>query len=93
MQAEMFEKLLGENEDYWLHVIKKWFYKTNAVTVIARPSEAMMHKIGEEDKQRVAQRKMKLGKKGLLELEQVLDNAVDQNDVTADICILSLRLN
>jgi Zn-dependent M16 (insulinase) family peptidase len=87
MQAEVFEKLKQEAEGYWLDVIKKWIYKTNSITIIAKPSEDMMHKIGEEDKQRVAERKQRLGKKGLAHLEHKLENAIDQNDVSMCLCM------
>ncbi len=81
MQADVFVKLIDQSKEFWLDVIKKWIYKTNTVTVIAKPSEEMMRKISEDNKRRVSERKTKLGKKGLLELERALENAVDQNDV------------
>jgi Zn-dependent M16 (insulinase) family peptidase len=80
-QAEILQKLKDERDEYWLRVIERWFYKTNTVTIIAKPSEELSRKIGEEDKQRVNERKTRLGKKGLRELEDKLQNAIDQNDV------------
>ena len=40
-----------------------------------------MKSIGDEDKQRVDERKKKLGKKGLKELKLKVENAVYENDV------------
>lgn len=41
-----------------------------------------MKENGKADKQRVAERKTKLGKKGLKELAKRVENAIEENDVS-----------
>jgi hypothetical protein len=40
-----------------------------------------MKDLGDQDKQRVNERKKKLGKKGLKDLKKIVENSIDQNDV------------
>ena len=55
--------------------------QSHSITIIAKPCEKLMKSIGDEDKQRVDERKKKLGKKGLKELKLKVENAVYENDV------------
>lgn len=81
-QTSLFESLLNDtDESYWINLLKQYMVGTNWVEVKAKPCEKLMRAIGEEDKQRVEDRKKQLGKKGLKELKAKVDNAVDQNDV------------
>lgn len=79
----MFESLLKEaGENYWIDLLKRYMVGPNWVEVKAKPCEKLMNSIGEEDKQRVEERKKQLGKKGLKELKTKVENAIDQNDVS-----------
>lgn len=80
-QTDVFNELRQEPVEFWLDLARKYLL-THSVTVIARPCEQLMRELGEQDKQRVSERKKKLGKKGLKELKSKLENAVDQNDVS-----------
>jgi Zn-dependent M16 (insulinase) family peptidase len=81
MQHRIFESLESENKSFWLQLADKYLNKTYSVTIIGKPCEKLMHSIGAEDKSRVDERKRTLGKKGLKELKNKVDNAIDQNDV------------
>jgi Zn-dependent M16 (insulinase) family peptidase len=81
MQYKIFESLELENAAFWLDLADKYLKKSYSVTIIGKPCEKLMHSIGQEDKQRVDERKRTLGKKGLKELKNKIDNAIDQNDV------------
>ena len=82
-QLNIFESIKNEsNAAYWIHLIDKYFLKSHSVTIIAKPCEKLMKAIGEEDKQRVEERKRNLGKKGLKDLKTAVENAIDENDVS-----------
>ena len=86
-QTEIFSDLRKEPSEFWLDLARKYML-THSVTVTARPCEKLMKELGEQDKQRVNERKKKLGKKGLKELKNSLKNAIDENDVTKHILYL-----
>ena len=65
--------------------------RTHSVTVIAKPCEQLMKDLGEQDKQRVNERKKKLGKKGLKDLKKIVENSIDQNDVNLKFKIYILK--
>ena len=69
-----------ESVEFWIELANRYL-RTHTVTVIGRPCERLMKDIGEQDKQRVNERKKKLGKKGLKDLKNKVENAIDQNDV------------
>jgi Zn-dependent M16 (insulinase) family peptidase len=79
--VQTFERLKSQFENFWIDLLKKWIYQTPSVEVIAKPSEHLMKENGKADKQRVADRKTKLGKKGLKELAKRVENAIEENDV------------
>jgi hypothetical protein len=80
-QTKIFEDLKNKKEDFWLNLIEKYILKAYYVSIVGKPSEELMKSIAEQDKERVEERKRKLGKKGLKELQQIVDNAQAQNDV------------
>ena len=80
-QPLVFDSLKSEPKLFWIELADRYLIKAPSVTIIGRPSETMMHAIGDEEKQRVEERRKKLGKKGLKELRVKVKNAIDQNDV------------
>ena len=80
MQTRIFESLRTESKDFWLNVIKKYMLESNFVLVIGKPCQTLMKSMGEEDKQRVEERKKQLGKKGLKDLKIKVENAIEEND-------------
>lgn len=79
-QIDIFQELKQESVEFWIELANRYL-RTHTVTVIGRPCERLMKDIGEQDKQRVNERKKKLGKKGLKDLKNKVENAIDQNDV------------
>jgi Zn-dependent M16 (insulinase) family peptidase len=91
-QTKIFEDLRNEKEAYWLGLIDKYILNSFCVTVIGKPSEELMKTLAEQDKKRVDERKKTLGKKGLKELQQIVDNAQAKNDVYLHYDILRYEL-
>ncbi len=81
-QINTFESIKSETSEFWLKLIDEFLIKAFSVTIIGKPCEKLMHSIGEEDKQRVEERRKALGKKGLKDLRNKVDNAVSENDVS-----------
>lgn len=71
----------SETKEFWLDLADKYLRNSFSVAVTAKPCEKLAASIGEEDKRRVEERKKTLGKKGLKELKQIVDNAIEENDV------------
>jgi Zn-dependent M16 (insulinase) family peptidase len=80
-QNLIYEDLCKENVTYWLDLLRKYVLDAFHVQVIGRPSEELMKSIADEDEKRVEERKKRLGKKGLKELQTRVDNAQAENDV------------
>ena len=80
-QAQIFENLKSESVDFWLELADRYVRKAYSVSVQAKPCEKLVKSLGDEDKQRVEERKKKLGKKGLKELKLTVENAVAEKDV------------
>ena len=64
-----------------MDLARTYLLEASSVTVNARPSEKLKSELGNEESQRVSERKKSLGKKGLKELKLRVDNAIDHNDV------------
>lgn len=79
-QANIFEDLKSETSDFWLDLADKYLRKSFSVTINAKPCEKLVKSLGDEDKQRIEERKKRLGKKGLKDLKHIVENAIDEND-------------
>jgi Zn-dependent M16 (insulinase) family peptidase len=81
-QAGIFEELRSEPAEFWLALADKWLIKAFSVVVVARPCEKLAKALGDEDRLRVEERKKSLGKKKLKELKRIVENAIEENDVS-----------
>ncbi len=81
-QSQIFEDLKKEPVEFWLELLEKWLVKACSAVVVARPCEKMAKAIGDEDRTRVEERKISLGKKKLKELKRIVENAIEENDVS-----------
>ncbi|XP_023940312.1 uncharacterized protein C05D11.1 [Bicyclus anynana] len=72
-------KLLSEDLDYWLNLLKKYF-GNDSVTIIGSPSIDLQTKIAEEDKVRIEEQRAQLGEEGLAEKGRILQEAMEFNE-------------
>lgn len=79
-QAQIFEALKSEPAEFWLDLADKYICQAFHVSIQARPCEKLVKQLGDEDKQRVEERKKRLAKKGLKDLKRMVENAIEEND-------------
>ncbi|QPG76573.1 hypothetical protein FOA43_003964 [Brettanomyces nanus] len=64
----------------WVDVYKKYFLDNNPCVVVAKPSSKLYSKLKEDNKKLIADRKSRLGEKGLKELVAKLEKAEAENN-------------
>lgn len=81
-QTKVFKDLSKESADFWIALLKNYMLDAFSVTIVGKPSETLKKEIEKQDQERVDERKKRLGKKGLSQLQKRVDNAQAQNDDT-----------
>jgi Zn-dependent M16 (insulinase) family peptidase len=90
--VKTFVNLKTEPTQYWLDLAEKYMRKGHTVTILARPSEQLAQQLGEQEKQRVEERKRTLGKKGLKELKNKVQNSIAENEALIAFFLYSIRV-
>ncbi|XP_014676544.1 PREDICTED: uncharacterized protein C05D11.1-like isoform X2 [Priapulus caudatus] len=80
-QTENFKKMKLETEEFWLKLISKYLVEANHVAIIGEPSTELMETMADEEKERVAEQRRRLGKAGLKKLHTNLMEATTENEV------------
>lgn len=75
-----FNELLEWNKEQWVELLDTYFIKNPHVSVLAKPSEELYHKLTEEKTGRIEKYKADYGPDGLNRLDKNLKHALDKND-------------
>ena len=76
-----YDDLLSWSEKDWHKFLDRWISSAAHVSVLGIPSPTLSEKLKADEKNRVEERKVRLGPAGLLELEKKLAEAKNKNDV------------
>lgn len=76
----IFDELEKWSESDWREFLRKWVADNDHVSILGRPSAKLAKKIEEDEKARIAARKVKLGEEGLKKLQKKLEEAGAEND-------------
>lgn len=75
-----YDELMKWNESQWRGYIKHWIADAPHVSVLGTPSKKFSQKQKADEKERIKERKEKLGEKGLEDLARKLKEAQAEND-------------
>eukprot|EP01080_Neovahlkampfia_damariscottae_P006879 gene6879-11041_t len=73
-------KLLEQNENFWLNILKKYIIDLPCVCIVGTPSSEYGEKLSENEKQRIEKQAEDLGDDGLDELSKKLEAAKEKNE-------------
>ncbi|QOU20972.1 hypothetical protein BRETT_000688 [Brettanomyces bruxellensis] len=75
-----YDKLLTWSVDKWAQTYKKYFLNNKPCIVVAKPSAKLYSKLKQENEKLIGDRRAKLGKNGLKDLERKLQEAEAENE-------------
>ena len=75
-----FDELESWTDLQWRDFLKKWISDAPHVTILGKPSAAMLEKLKADEEARISARKAELGEEGLKKLEKKLAAAKAEND-------------
>jgi len=75
-----YDTLEKWTDDQWRQFFRKWISNAPHVTILGRPSAALSKKLKQDERDRIAAQKQRLGPEGLKDLETKLAEAKAAND-------------
>ncbi|XP_076436922.1 uncharacterized protein C05D11.1-like [Babylonia areolata] len=83
------QRLKQEGEAFWLDMLKRFTQGVPKVVVVGEPSQTVMEQKGQEEKQRIAAQRQRLGTEGLEKCRVSLEEATAANEVEPPESILT----
>ena len=91
-KVERLRNLKQECSDFWVGLLKKYIVNQKIVVVVSEPSEELMKKMGDEERERVAAQANQLGPEGLEQKRKQLESAIKENEVSVVFLKLSSKI-
>lgn len=79
--VEVLDKLVTENETYWINLLDKYLLKNKSATIRGRPSQAERQRLSDDEEKRVEKQRKDLGPEGLKKCEKELEDAIATNEL------------
>ncbi|KAJ8875102.1 hypothetical protein PR048_022993 [Dryococelus australis] len=81
--VEDLRRMEEEPEEFWLQLMRTYLVDAPRVTVRGRPSMKEQLDMTENERRRVGQQRQRLGEQGLRTQAELLQQAMNQNEVSA----------
>ncbi|KAK3910629.1 hypothetical protein KUF71_020443 [Frankliniella fusca] len=78
---EILDKLVVEEENYWINLLNKYLLKNNSATIRGRPSQAERQRLSDDEEKRIEKQRKDLGPEGLKKYEKELEDAIAHNEL------------
>lgn len=84
---EILDKLVTENEAYWINLLNQYLLKNKSATIRGRPSKVERQRLSDEEEKRIEKQRKDLGPEGLKKCEKELEDAIAYNEVLTFACL------